>query len=85
MEFHTDEAATVKLSGGMKAGKKGFALPNKSRQVPADTPTRLAFKLSDKAKKAVKKAKKATFTVRAVTSDAAGNKGSGGAKRKYKR
>jgi plastocyanin len=85
VSFHTDEAASVKLSGSERVGKKSFALSGASRNVPGNTPVSVALKLSDKARKALSGAHKATFVVSGVTRDAAGNQGSGGARRTLSR
>ena len=85
VSFYTDEAATVKLSGNMRVGKKSYALGTATRQVQRQKPTKVALKLGTKAKEAAKKASKATFNVKATTRDSAGNTGSGGVKRKYQR
>jgi hypothetical protein len=75
----------VKLTGNMKVGKKSFALGSATRQVAKNKPTRVGLNLGSKAKEAAKKASKATFNVKAATRDSAGNRGSGGVKRKYQR
>jgi plastocyanin len=81
ISFHTDEGATVRLSGGERVGKRAFALLAASRQVAANRPVRLTLKLSSDGRKALAGARKAWFRVAAVTRDAAGNQGSGGARR----
>jgi plastocyanin len=81
VSFHTDEGATVKLSGSERVGKRTFTLAGTSRKVAANRPVRLSLKLSDKGRKALSGAHSATFRVAAVTRDAAGNQGSGAARR----
>jgi hypothetical protein len=81
VSFHTDEAASVKLSGSERVGKQSFTLSGSSRQVGANRPVRVALTLTSKGRKALSGARKATFSVTAMTRDAAGNQGSGGARR----
>ncbi|HKP92161.1 MAG TPA: plastocyanin/azurin family copper-binding protein [Thermoleophilaceae bacterium] len=85
ISFNTNEAATVGVSGSVKAGGKTFAIAKVTRQVQANRAIKLALALSTKAKDALKRASKATFKVSIATRDKAGNRGAGSAKRTLKR
>jgi plastocyanin len=85
VSFHTDEAATVVLSGSARAGGKTFKLAKVTRKVQRNRPVRLALAMGSKAQQALKHASKATFKVSASTRDAAGNRGSGAARRTLRR
>jgi plastocyanin len=85
VSFHTDEAATVDLSGNARAGGKTYKLSKATRTVRANRPVRLALSLGTKAQEALKRASKATFKVFAKTRDKAGNRGSGSARRTLRR
>ena len=81
ISFHTTEAARVVTSGSVRKGGTTYKLAKVTRQVKANHPVRLALALSDKARKALANASKATFKVSASTRDKAGNRGAGSARR----
>jgi plastocyanin len=81
VSFHTDEAATVVASGSARAAGKTFKLAKVTRKAHANRPVRVALGLSGKGQEAMKRASKASFRVSVRTRDAAGNRGSGSARR----
>jgi hypothetical protein len=85
VSFHTDEAASVDLHGSVQVGQHTYVLGKASRTEQGNRPTSVSLTLSSKARQAVQKASKAVFKVGARTRDAAGNRGSGAAKRTLRR
>jgi plastocyanin len=85
VSLHTDEAATVGVSGSARVGESTFKLAKVTRKVHGNRPVRLALTLTTKAREALKHASKARFSVFASTRDAAGNRGSGSARRTLRR
>jgi len=85
VSFHTDERATVALTGTERVGNSSFALAKGSFRVPANRPVTVSLALSKKGRKALGGTRKARFAVRAGTRDDAGNQGSGGASRTLRR
>jgi plastocyanin len=85
ISFHTDEAASVVVSGSARTGGKTYKLAKVTRTVKPNRAVRMALALTAKAREAVKRAAKASFGVHVSTRDAAGNRGSGAARRTLKR
>jgi plastocyanin len=85
VSFHTDEAATVNLSGSFRAGGKTYKLSKATRTVRRNRPVQVALGMGSNAQQALKRASKATFKVFAKTRDKAGNRGSGSARRTLRR
>jgi plastocyanin len=85
VSFHTDEAATVNLSGSVRAGGATYKLAKATRTVPRNRPVRVSLGMGSKAQQALKRASKATFKVFAKTRDKAGNRGGGSAHRTLRR
>jgi plastocyanin len=85
ISFHTDEAATVGVSGSARAGGKTYKIAKVTRKVAGNRPVQLALTLTTKLQEALKHASKARFTVSASTRDAAGNRGAGSARRTLRR
>jgi plastocyanin len=85
VSFHTDERATVALTGTERVGRKSYGLAKDSWRVPGNRPVTVSLSLSKKAREALSGARKARFAIRASTRDSAGNQGSGGASRTLRR
>ena len=85
VSFHTDERATVRLRGSVRAGGRTYALSRTARSVRANRPATVELQLSDAARSALGRVSKALFKVYAATRDAAGNRGTGAARRTLKR
>ena len=85
VSFHTDERATVALTGTERVGGQSYGLAKDSWRVPGNRPITVSLGLSKQARNALSGASKARFAVHATTRDAAGNQGSGAASRTLSR